>query len=289
MLQHPTVIGTSHGLMRLHDNKRDVVFLWNLSIRKAVAVVLPPNKNKDIYGNVFGFGACCETHETKIVKLTFDNDDDDDDDMQEAIDPYQIDIIPSKVEVFTLSTGAWRSSYGKLPRESIQFCIYGAGVVIDGVYYWLASDRISMDDNSRIIISFDMTSEEFREVTLPLGLSPVSMSKLGESLVVVGPNKHAIDSCYDVWMMGDRVQQSFTRLFTFTPKEGALVRGFRKSGEPIINVPEGYEDELVVYDPYSKHVNDLGIERSHCSFGVYDYMETLFLIDQPNFMVYNDI
>ncbi|XP_076881601.1 putative F-box protein At3g52320 [Bidens hawaiensis] len=296
MLECPKVIGTSHGLMCLRDRKRDLVFLWNISIRKVVGVVVPPNENKYIYGTVLGFGGCRETNDPKIVNITFHDDnydydyDDDDDLDQMGKDKKSVYHFPPEVEVFTLSTGAWRSSYGNLPRESIRFCTYDTGVAIDGLYYWLATDTISVDDNNRnIIISFDMASEEFREVTLPLGLSLVSMSKLGESLVVFGPNKHAIDFCYDVWMIGDRVQQSFTRLFTFTPKEDALVRGFRKSGEPIINVPEGYENELVVYDPYSKHVNDLGIERSHCSFEVYNYMETLFLLDKPNFMVYNDI
>ncbi|XP_076881588.1 putative F-box protein At3g52320 [Bidens hawaiensis] len=274
MLECPKVIGTSHGLLCLGDGERDLVFLWNLSIRKVVGVVVPPKKSKCMYGNVLGFGVRHETNEPKIVKITFHDEK----------DKKSINRIPPKVEVFTLSTGAWRSSYGNLPRESIRFCTYGTGVAIDGVYYWLATDTISVDDNSGyIIISFDMASEELREVPLPDGLSHVSMSKLGESLVVVGQNKHAINLCYDVWKMGDRVQQSFTRLFTFTPKKDALVKGFRKSGEPIIDVPERFNNELVVYDPYSKRVNDLGIERSPCSFGVYDYMETLFLLDKPRF------
>ncbi|MFS7914574.1 hypothetical protein Hanom_Chr02g00155041 [Helianthus anomalus] len=65
-----------------------------------------------------------------------------------------------QVEVFTLSSQAWRSSYSSnLPRKSIHFGSYR--VVIDGVLYCLATYRITNDrgyriDNYNLIISIDM-------------------------------------------------------------------------------------------------------------------------------------
>ncbi|XP_076884337.1 putative F-box protein At3g16210 [Bidens hawaiensis] len=265
MLEDPAVIGTSHGLVCLHGRKRDVIFLWNILIRKVV-VVVPPNANEHIFRTVLGFGVCRETNDPKIVRITFV---DDRTMMQEGIG--RVD----KVEVFTLSTRAWRSSYGNLPRKSIQFYSFHDGAVIDGVYYWLAKERIAMDYDHQYIISFDMASKEFKEVTLPRSLIFVSMSKLEESLIVVGPDRHTSHLGYNVWTMGD---------------ENTSISGIPNSGDPIVEVPEGYDHgKLVVYKPYLKRITNLGIEGSHKSFELYDYMETLLLVDKPNFMAYNDI
>ncbi|XP_076949292.1 F-box/kelch-repeat protein At3g06240-like [Bidens hawaiensis] len=196
---------------------------------------------------------------------------------------------PPQVEVFTLSSGAWRRSYGNLPRESIHF-LPGAKVFVDGVFYWLASDGFAMDRHFKlVIISFDMTSEELTEVTLPDSLEFVSLSKLGESLVVVGQDEH---SGYDLWMMRGGVPKSFTKLFSFKPNDDAIVMGFQKSGELIIDVPEegeGDRGQLAIYEPNSKRINNLGIVGFHGSFVVFNYMETLLLLDQPDLMVYDGI
>ncbi|XP_076946110.1 F-box/kelch-repeat protein At3g06240-like [Bidens hawaiensis] len=219
---------------------------------------------------VLGFGVCGETNDPKIV-------------MVDRLEYHGMGSV-TDIQVFTLSTGAWRNSYGNLPRESIDFVSSG-GVVINGLFYWLAYDRNSMDgDRKYVIISFDMTSEEFGEITVPCNLSYAKIFKLRESLVVVDRHKYCDKyTGHDVWMMGDGVPKSFTKLFTFTTKKNEGIIGFRKNGEPIIDGGE----ELVVYDPSKKRFNSLGIEGSRRSFEVYDYMKTL-LLDKPNFMVYND-
>ncbi|KAI3776471.1 hypothetical protein L1987_46256 [Smallanthus sonchifolius] len=122
--------------------------------------------------------------------------------------------------------------------------------------------RIAMDGGFRscnIIISFDNTSEEFSQVNLPRSLTQLdlSMSKLRESLVVLERIGVLSNPTFAVWMMEDG---AFTRLFTVnvnTPN--ASVKGFRKSGAPIVELVEPEYDHtlLIVYEPYSKHIDNL--------------------------------
>ncbi|XP_076895127.1 putative F-box protein At5g62060 [Bidens hawaiensis] len=213
---------------------------------------------KDIYATAIGFGVCRETNDVKIVKITYVD--------QKTHGPTC--ILPHvKVVTLRTRTRAWRSPYGNLLGKSIHF-FSDHEVLVDGVFYWLATDRITLNKCAYeyMVISFDMTSEEFREITLPPSLVSASrmvlaLSKLGESLVVVGHDQLAIDPSFDVWVMEDG---SFTKLFAFTPKDDDLFRGFRKTGEPILG--------------------NLEIDGYRGRFKVCDYMETLLLHDHPNFM-----
>ncbi|KAI3776478.1 hypothetical protein L1987_46263 [Smallanthus sonchifolius] len=103
-----------------------------------------------------------------------------------------------------LLTGAWRSPYRtNLPRNTIHFGDFQ--VVIDGFLYSLATEKITSGRYDKLIISFDITSEEFSEVNLPDCLAhhpcyqTLSMSKLRESLVVL--RHDVIERDVVVWMM----------------------------------------------------------------------------------------
>ncbi|KAF5803852.1 putative F-box domain-containing protein [Helianthus annuus] len=293
ILENSRIIGNSHGLLCLYGyyygwgGRVHTAVLWNISIRKAVDVVVP-NVAYGKYATSLGFGVCGKTIDPKIVKVTY---------IASWKDIESIpDSIPSQVEVFTVSTGAWRRPYScNLPRKSITF--HYDQVVVDGVLYWIVSDRITTDGGFRslnLIISFDITSEEFREINLPDALAhhqpyKLSISKLKESLVVVQSYGEINDRVFFVWMMKDGVPKSFTKMFTICTPDATIISvpGFRKSGEPIIEIlddfchPHEYWS-LFVYEPYSKHINNIGIREWLCSFSLYNYMETLLLHDQPD-------
>ncbi|KAI3725466.1 hypothetical protein L1987_65254 [Smallanthus sonchifolius] len=278
------IIGCSHGLLCLYGYRydgndgltTDMAVLWNMSIRKGVVVVVP-NVGDEMCTTDLGFGVCRRTNDAKIVKIKYIN---------KWSNVGNISCIPWQVEVFTLSTRAWRSPYTtNLPRKTIRFGWDRLGV--DGFFYWLAIDRIAVDGGFRscnLIISFDITSEEFRQINLPDSVAQhhLSMSKLRESLVVLERIGVPSNPAFVVWMMED---WAFTKLFTVnvnTPN--ASVKGFRKSGAPIVELLEPEYDHtlLIVYEPYLKCIDNLetdGIERS---FSVYPYVETLFLLDQPD-------
>ncbi|KAJ0568609.1 putative F-box domain-containing protein [Helianthus annuus] len=168
VLQHSSIIGTSHGLVCLYgsdDSGKDMAVVCNLSIRKAVGVIVPNLPSGTTYGIVVGFGVCGETTDPKIVKITYVID--------RWIDIESVSSIPWQVEVFTLSTGAWRAPYSNsLPSRSFHFNM--DSVVIDGVLYWLALDGINTGRGRiyyNLIVTFDLTSEEFGEIHLPDSLA----------------------------------------------------------------------------------------------------------------------
>ncbi|KAJ0842860.1 putative F-box domain-containing protein [Helianthus annuus] len=159
MLKRFKKVGSSRDLLCLYSDGKLVI--WNPLITKAVAVVVPNVVDDKMFQTVLGFGVCRETIDPKIVKIRY---------IDKFADMESVNSIPWQVKIFTLSTGVWRSpNSSNLPRKSIIFGS-GDGVCVDGVYYWLATDRSTVDAQIRaynMIISFNMTSEEFREVNLP--------------------------------------------------------------------------------------------------------------------------
>ncbi|KAJ0693480.1 putative F-box domain-containing protein [Helianthus annuus] len=278
-VKYPDIIGSSHGLLCFYslDNPtfgtttgRAVIF--NPCIRKTVAFAVPGVVYGPIYRTAIGFGVCCQTKDPKIVKITL---------VKSHIDFKSVDWIPWQVEVFTLSTRTWRSPYSNnVPSKSI---IYMNQVVVDGCLYWLATDRLDQCDN--LIISFDMTSEEFREVNLPDSLAhgycSIYIYNLSESLAVVKDGVEDNKRVYDVWMMQD---DSFIKLYTINSRHSPDVSiqrvcGFRKTGEPVVALETDPSSRiLATYDPYSKSITNVGINGKLISYFVFSYMETLLLL-----------
>ncbi|KAF5764856.1 putative F-box domain-containing protein [Helianthus annuus] len=269
----PSIIRSSHGLLCFYDSypPGGRAVIWNPSIRKSVVVDVPPSGN--YVRTVVGFGVCHQTMDPKILKIT----------RTTSLSPWQ-------TEVFTLSTRAWRSlSSGDFPRKSI--CMYWSQVVVDGCLYWLARDSITVDGKVTtydLIISFDLTSEEFGEVNLPFRLAHphcnLFMYKLRESLVVIKLSPKVHKQAHHVWMLEkDGVTKSFIKLYTITSQSPDIsipyVRGFRKTGEPLTEVVlhSGSTRILAAYEPYSKSITNLGINGRHF-FVESDYMETLLLL-----------
>ncbi|KAJ0456179.1 putative F-box domain-containing protein [Helianthus annuus] len=253
--------------------------IWNPSIRKAVDVVVPRVTYYNLYRSALGFGVCSKTSDAKIVTITHSQSGIID---MESVNPWQ-------VEVFTLTTRAWRSLYSDiLPRKSVKH--FKLPVVVDGCLYWLAHncDGITVDDGTfttDLIISFDLTSEEFGEVNLPDSLAhphcSLSMHKLRESLVVVEDNRQV----YHLWVMEDGVPKSFQKLFTMSIHSPGVsivcLRGFMKTGEPLIELRThpGNTRILAAYEPYSNSINNLRINvRKGLYYFVYSYTETLLLL-----------
>ncbi|MFS8006088.1 putative F-box domain-containing protein [Helianthus anomalus] len=252
------MLDCSHGLVCLFGITAygtELIVLWNPSIRKSLTIVL-------LFGMsyVVGFGVCPKTSDPKIVKIKCVN---------------RASAIDSKAEVFTLSSRAWRSVPMNLSQYSSK-CLYKQ-VVIDGVIHWVATNLIT---NNKMIISFDLTSEEFGEVDLPdslAGSRSLDISKLNESLHVLDYRGDAV--CY-VWMMSksDISKSSFTKLFSVKVPSFSII-GFRNNGQLIMHQMHFHirYRELEVYEPESKHKNGLGIYGS--GFSMASYTESLLLLN----------
>lgn len=281
------MFGSSQGLFCYcgytdGDKYEDLMaVIWNPSVPKSVDIVVPRNRKPWLpkLKTVLGFGVCPRTLDPKLVKITFietdeecDEEDDDEDDDGDAM----------QVEVFTLSSGAWKSLSTNLPHESIRF--KQNSVDLDGFIYWLAYEQGYRKCYNNIM-SFDMTSEKFTEISLPSTLIPgyiyLSISKRMESLVMLHSNFWA--GKHEVWMMEGGVEKSFTKLFTIEAPEANRVLGFRNNGEPIIIINyNGYPEKngVYLYEPNSRHISYVGISAETYIELAGSCTNTLLLLDR---------
>ncbi|XP_071714060.1 putative F-box protein At3g10430 [Rutidosis leptorrhynchoides] len=253
--------------------------LWNPMIQKSVPIVVPGDENYMEFKSVVGFGVCPRTSVPKLVKITFI-----------SRSPSIKNRTP-QVEIFSLSSGSWRRSLStNVPRKSID--LDRNHVCVDKCIYWYAFDRTVTGEtyqNKNLILSFDMTTEEFSEIDLCDGLKEeyagdaygcygyLSISKLGTSLVVLQPKDGYYEE-HSVWRMEHGVPNSFTKLFVIKSPIESLrihrVHDFRKPGEPIIKTKK-----LVVFEPESGEISDIGNSCCDYSSIAKSYIVTLVLLD----------
>ncbi|XP_071717872.1 F-box only protein 8-like [Rutidosis leptorrhynchoides] len=280
-------VGNSNGLLCFtgcyltEDHYFNRYIIWNPTIRKSVLIDALYNKRIFV-----GFGVCPNTLDPKIVRIHIihvePNHHPYDDDLQQYVTRLW------RVEVFTVSTGVWRSPLTKLPRKwfNIGLC-YQTPLVINGFIYWCA--YVGFVTN-KTIVSFDLGSEEFAKVQVPSNLADkyFELFKLRNSIGVVqlDDSISSKEGVYNVWLM-DHVSKSFIKLFNVTLPEMWKVVGFRDNEQLIIQKTEKhlvekglpqYVTELVAYKPNSEHFNDLGLYVG-CS-SVSSYTESLLLLDQ---------
>ncbi|CAI9270512.1 unnamed protein product [Lactuca saligna] len=251
-LRHSKIVGSDQGLLCLYG------YHWG------------PGETTSV-----GFGVCPVANDPKIVEIT---------QLRFWVDKESETTKPWKVKVYTLSSGKWRNVSTNLPNRSIR--VRWLQVVIDRFIYWCAFHK-STTHTRNLIMSFDITDENFRVVDLPDSLAEhsqteLSVCKLRESLAML---QYSIDIgkhvCV-VWMMEHGVQRLFTKLFSISSPHGSMtILGFRKSGQPIIEVKDDLSElsDLAVYEPNSEvEMNDLEICGRSNLFSVNSYMETLLLL-----------
>ncbi|XP_071734361.1 putative F-box protein At3g16210 [Rutidosis leptorrhynchoides] len=286
--EFPDIIGGSQGLLCLcykrHSCETNTFVLWNPTIRKSVPIVVPNVFNNTEFETAVGFGVCPRTSDPKLVKINY-------------ISSLQFNpekCIPSQVEIFNLNSGSWKTfSSMSVPRKSIELTWYQ--VCVDKFIYWVAADRTLAGQTIRkkkLILSFDMITEEFTEIDLPNNLAYLDdhclhLSKLFTSLIVLESERGARKNgrCC-VWRMEYGVQNSFTKLYDIKSPSDSLaimqVHDFRKTGEPIIEMlfTERRGSAVFAYEPGSGEITDTGIDGGGFLCLAKSYIETLLLLDQ---------
>nr|GEV63221.1 hypothetical protein [Tanacetum cinerariifolium] len=258
------------GLLRKARNTR--VVIWNPSIRKSVGIRLLSSG----YFR-FGFGVSPVNNDPTILKILFD---------------------PWHVEVFTLSSAVWNLiPSSNPPRESIK--LYSSTpVVIDRFMYCVPFDKILANGwpATYMIISFDLITKKFKEVTVTVSLenqfgSGFRISKLRDSLILFGESNEVNESICVQIMVHDGVITSFTKLFTIDNRNLSVnkILGFRKSGEVVMENAMQIRKfaALEVYEPCSQDTEDLEIYGDADSFFMGSYKETLLLLDHSDGYIYS--
>ncbi|XP_071717860.1 F-box only protein 8-like [Rutidosis leptorrhynchoides] len=242
------LVGYSHGLLCFtgcYSGEIDSFnryVIWNPSIRKSVSIDAP------YYKSFFaGFGVCPNSLDPKIVRINVHYDND-----------HKQNVW--RVGVFALSGGVWRSPLTKLPSKWFDISLFDhqTPVVLNGFIYWCA-----YTSRGQAIISFNLESEEFTKILGPNN-SKIFTLKLPHKAKVVGFKDN------DQLIIEDR---------------GILIE--KEDGDVRCHDVNGtwrmceYRPELVVYDPYLKHSNNLGLHVSCLSF-TSSYIESLLLLDRSD-------
>ncbi|KAJ0628437.1 putative F-box domain-containing protein [Helianthus annuus] len=161
-----------------------------------------------------------------------------------------------QVKVFSLSSGVWRNSFGNLSDSLADF----------------------MGPRSQIYLPNELA---FHDST---GLH---VFNLCDSLAVL--QEWLMDDIIEVWMMENGDSKSFTKVFTIDKPSYCLSRPleFRWNGELMMRMENNTGDfeGLIAYDPFSEHINDLGIESQCHTLAVTSYTESLILINQLDTVV----
>nr|GEW09218.1 zinc finger, CCHC-type [Tanacetum cinerariifolium] len=199
---------------------------------------------------VVGFGASHDTCDPKLVKI-------------------YVDKLSSLwvVEVFTLSTCVWKTVYIGAPFKSCSLSWHH--VFVDGVIYFHAYDDVSFDDGVRlnIVISFDLKSDKFGEVSLPERLvhtPDLNVTKVNESLGLLEYHEEGGMKVCGVWSRKDCANNLFIKIYTIKVEGISFDRvlGFRNTGEVVMELQDADncdDSSIGVYEPLSGHIYDVGI------------------------------
>ncbi|GJS59165.1 F-box domain containing protein [Tanacetum coccineum] len=174
--------------------------------QKYVGIVIPNALDRYI---VIGFGVCPDTSDPKLVKIS-------------------VIVTPSMwvVEVFTLSARVWKTVYMGAPFKSCE--MVWNQVFVDGVIYWRVFDDIDLDVGlrSNYIISFDLKTEKFGEVSLPEKLVRtyrLVVEKVNESLGLLEYYDEGEMSVCGVWTRKDgRMVKLYWKWWTIMMKSFKL-------------------------------------------------------------------
>nr|GEZ90434.1 hypothetical protein [Tanacetum cinerariifolium] len=133
----------------------------------------------------------------------------------------------------------------------------------------IIDDKISSISRLNLVISFDLKSEKFGEVCLP------------ERLVHT-PNLNV--------KRKDDVNNQFTKIYTIKVEGKWLfdwVLRFRSNGEVVMELDaDNYkESRISIYEPLSRHINDVGINGDLRTLYAWSYMETLLLLDEADSII----
>ncbi|XP_060189766.1 F-box/kelch-repeat protein At3g06240-like, partial [Lycium barbarum] len=163
---HFRVVGFCNGLFCLSDDfkgKTYTIILWNPAIRRSITLPKPTHVQFGSYGPhiCLGFGFDPKTHDHKVVRIAYLHDD------HEATTG-----LPSKVEVYSLSTGLWKTVNSKIHCKIIEY-VY-TSVYLSGAIHWISYTENEGGEFTNSLLVFDLSKEKFSEIGLPQELVQVS-------------------------------------------------------------------------------------------------------------------
>ncbi|KAM5563080.1 hypothetical protein ABKV19_017994 [Rosa sericea] len=272
------VVGTCNGLVCLVA--RDfTVLIWNPSIRKFVVLARPSvtfitDDNPRIN---YAFGYDSSTNDYKVLRTV----------------SYVQGARSCEVEIWSLARGSWKSLTASIVIPGDDPCypkafLRGTHAFVNGALHWFHQYKMINYHDS--IVSFDISSESFGEMTMPAfwGNRVICLiSRYRDSLAFFEQEFTSVFRL-SMWVMEEYgVANSCTNIFTMDfhhityPYPRPL--WFRNSGHVVLECLQGV---LKSVDSKTKSTTDFRINE-YVSYDFMDYfVESLVLLDKPNAISY---
>ncbi|GMI65691.1 hypothetical protein like AT3G06240 [Hibiscus trionum] len=262
-----TVQGPRNGILCLEFG--DNICLWNPSTREYKILPqspiqrppsVPPSVSNTSFGCV-GFGYDSQTDDYKVLRFVINSFSY----YYDGVNIYSHAI--QQVDLYSLKGNSWKeiSHPGVNAHYATLFDIY-----VNGFYYWHATEASGF-----IILSFDMVNERFSTLPLPEFDEGFDISHHLELLnfnellgAIVYPREGTLKS-FDILVMSG----SWTKLFSIESVPGVeRPLGFWKNGELFL---ESSDDELVLFDPSTRGLKNLGFHAYKGTMHIIAYAESL--------------
>lgn len=260
-------MGYVNGLVlcsRLDDARVKGFILWNPSIRKSIEIPpsLSSHRVRDIRVELVHLVG--EGNDYKIVVIPFDHP---------SWNRYSPDRnIPSTVliEVYSLSTGCWRSS--SIDMQFVENLGYRDKTItsLNGAVHWLGRNPL----NDFRLVAFDVQNNVFHYFSLPDDRdirSSTSLYVLGESLALL---KLEQGHCL-IWVMKQYgIAESWVNQFKIDIGHASVLYLMR-NGKLFFDIDNR---GVKVHDTESGEVEDLSKSYSECIAFMDTFVETLALL-----------
>ncbi|KAI9109344.1 hypothetical protein K1719_019688 [Acacia pycnantha] len=270
-------VSTCNGLVCLADcyspSDYETIVIW-----KPKYLVLPEqimtfrDRERLEYSLCLGFGFDSRNNDYKLIRL---------------MNHWRTQHTPH-VEVYSLVSCSWRSITVRVPQFRLGDYNGLRTSFVNGAVHWVAGRRRRGGSDDTFILSFDVTEETFRELTLPQqsGESKWIHSRLlvvegGHSLAIVNRryvNQHQ-QLVYNIWVMKEYgIAESWTELFEFDHSYyGGIsdILALTRSGKVVMKLVDG---AIVLVDPIKELVEPIAACCTTTSVG--SYVESLFLMNK---------
>ncbi|CAH8361604.1 unnamed protein product [Eruca vesicaria subsp. sativa] len=234
------IIGSSHGLMCISPCE-GALFLYNPTTGESKRL---PHKITGEEFQTHGFGFDDVTDDYKVVNLVAESDN----------------VL--NVSVYSLKSDTWRR-LRDLNYEH-KDC-FSSGVTLNDAVHWVFTNH----NNERVVLAFDVKTEEFREMLLPGEAEDCGHSYRNFVVGDLNGRLCLVYSCYevhdDVWVMDEYgVESSWRRIRISLLYRSMKPLGSSKDGEEVLLEIDG---DMVLYN-FSSHASRyLGIRGVKLSDG----------------------
>ena len=288
---YPRLVGSCNGILCFTDcvtSKSKDVYLWNPSIRKFKR--LPDTCLTQLRTLVLGFGYDSQNNDYKVVRIS-----------QTRVK----DVLAREVEVYSLSSDSWKRVGLGISWTPNAFSFSFNGILafpfVSGHLHWMIEVmEVGGGQEMRfsaMILSFDVSSEKFKELPLPDDEGSFIVTKCVTSfkgklaLIKFGYGVQPHSMLCSIWVMKEYgVLDSWNKLCVLPVDAFIDFTGFTNYGILLIqNMPRlvSTNCELerkyksVLIDPETLHENEISIQVNY-HLDVATYMESLALLDGAN-------